>query len=424
MKLVHAADLHIDSPLAGLERYEGAPLAEAREATRHAFRNVVNLCLAEKARFLILAGDVFDGDWRDANTGLFFVHQLARLREIDCRVLLLRGNHDHELTRTLVYRVPEFVHVFGPPDDPSKRSFVFPDDRVAFHGVSYPTRKVDDSLLPHYPRPLPELLNIGVLHTNCTGSTAHDRYAPCTVQELSAFGYGYWALGHVHTHQVLSQRPWIVYPGNTQGRHAREPGPKGCVLVTVDGTDVVDVAFHETGTMRFAHVDVVLGEGDDEEELLRRADAALDPLRQTASERRAVIAVRLTVRGSTALHRVIVREPTRVAQNLRSHWLGRAESIWLEKVIFDTRPLVSLDELRASPGLVGDLMRNLEHLRSGDGEPDLAALAGEVLGPLRKKLRAEADALGLPLHDVPTLAGLVEQVETLLAERLVEREGR
>lgn len=80
--IVHAADLHLDSPLVGLERYDGAPVAELRAATRRALENLVQLCLAEDAKLLLLAGDLYDGDWRDYSTGLFFAAQMARLREV------------------------------------------------------------------------------------------------------------------------------------------------------------------------------------------------------------------------------------------------------------------------------------------------------------------------------------------------------
>ena len=77
VKFVHAADLHIDSPLRGLDKYEGAPAARLRAATRRALENLVALCIEEQASFLLLAGDVFDGGWKDFSTGLFFASQMS-----------------------------------------------------------------------------------------------------------------------------------------------------------------------------------------------------------------------------------------------------------------------------------------------------------------------------------------------------------
>ncbi|MDZ7615944.1 MAG: DNA repair exonuclease, partial [Patescibacteria group bacterium] len=94
MKFIHAADVHLDSPLQGLMRYEGAPADEIRAATRRALENLVALALEEDVAFVLIAGDVYDGDWKDHNTGLFFASQMARLREADIPVVMISGNHD------------------------------------------------------------------------------------------------------------------------------------------------------------------------------------------------------------------------------------------------------------------------------------------------------------------------------------------
>ena len=89
---------------------------------------------------------------------------------------------------------------------------------------------------PAYPAPVSGCINIGLLHTGLGGADGHERYAPCTLEELRLRGYDYWALGHIHTRQVLCQDPPVVFAGNVQGRHIRETGPKGCLLATI-GSD-------------------------------------------------------------------------------------------------------------------------------------------------------------------------------------------
>src|SRR5262245_18022749 len=93
-RFLHAADVHLDSPLIGLDRYESAPVATVRGATRRAFTNLVSLAIEESVAFVVLAGDLYDGDWRDYRTGLFFVEQMARLREAKIPVFIVAGNHD------------------------------------------------------------------------------------------------------------------------------------------------------------------------------------------------------------------------------------------------------------------------------------------------------------------------------------------
>lgn len=420
MKFVHAADLHIDSPLKGLVRYEGAPIERARRATRDAFERVVRICLEQRASFLVLAGDVFDGDWKDVGTGLFFVSQLARLREVGCRVLLLRGNHDFELTKNLTY--PEHVHEFSAAKEgDARRTFRFEEEAgVCFHGVSYGAQKVASSLLPSYPAPVPDCLNVGVLHTNATSSREHAAYAPCTVAELVAHGYQYWALGHVHEHAVLHEDPWVVYPGNTQGRSVREVGVKGCVVVEAEGARVKAVSFEATDTMRY-HVETIrLSTDDDRDELASKVRARLDEVVAQSDGRLA--AVRLIVRGACRAHAAVVSERESLLAQLRADAIERGGDVWLEKVALATAPPQSMEALRASKGLVSELLASIEHLRGEDAETERRELRAS-LAPLKKKLARELEELGLDVDGEAWFSAVLERAEALLVERLTEPQG-
>src|SRR6185503_917708 len=185
MKFVHAADLHLDSPLRGLARYEGAPVDEVRGATRRAFQNLIELCLDEGAAFLLIAGDIYDGDWKDYCTGLFFLNQLARLRAADIDVVLIRGNHDAQSQITKHLRFPENVHELA-VNAPS--SFDLPLHGVRVHGQGFRTRAVTDDLAAGYPDATRGLFNIGLLHTAVGGRPGHENYAPCRLPTLLAKG--------------------------------------------------------------------------------------------------------------------------------------------------------------------------------------------------------------------------------------------
>lgn len=416
MRIVHAADLHVDSPMRGLERYDGAPVDRVRHATRDAFARVIDTCISEGAKFLVLAGDVFDEDWKDYNTGIFFVAQLQRLRAIGCQVLVLRGNHDFELTRALEW--PDLVHEFAAPRArKGKHSFVFESEGVVFHGVSYPTQKIEQSLLPEYPAPLAGLLNFGVLHTNATGSSDHARYAPCTARELADHGYDYWALGHVHRHAILGEDPWIVYPGNTQGRHANEPGPKGCVVIDIEGGEIEGVRFVDTSVMRFHRLEITLDREDSAPELHEKVSAAIGDA-VTASDGR-LAAIRVTVRGACRAHVAVCNDPARIKAQIRADVIDRGGDAWLEKIELATAPETSLEQLREAKGLVADLLRRIEHAKEDDGELDLLARS---LDPLQKKLGRERDAIDLDLSKADVRRDLLAQAELLLAHRLTEGE--
>ncbi|MBW2597058.1 MAG: DNA repair exonuclease, partial [Deltaproteobacteria bacterium] len=201
------------------------------QATRRAFDNLVQTAIKEKVSFVLIAGDLYDGDWKDYNTGLYFVSQMNRLRDVNIPVYIVAGNHDAASKVSRVLRLPESVHLF-PTQKPA--TLCINNIDVAIHGQSFASPAVKKDLSAKYPPRLPGYFNIGMLHTCVTGREGHESYAPCTLDGLRSKGYDYWALGHVHQHEVLMDDPLIVFPGNIQGRHVQETGPKGCVLVSVD----------------------------------------------------------------------------------------------------------------------------------------------------------------------------------------------
>jgi DNA repair exonuclease SbcCD nuclease subunit len=186
LKFLHAADVHLDSPLRGLERYPGAPVEEIRAATRRAFENLVALAVEEEVGFVLLAGDLYDGDWKDYNTGLFFAAQMARLEEAGIRAFLIAGNHDAASQITRVLRPPANVKVFSTKRPETE---ILEDLGVAIHGQGFAQISVSEDLSAGYPRAVPHLFNIGMLHTSLDGRPGHASYAPCTVDGLRSRGY-------------------------------------------------------------------------------------------------------------------------------------------------------------------------------------------------------------------------------------------
>jgi DNA repair protein SbcD/Mre11 len=233
MKFIHAADLHIDSPLRGLDLYSGAPVDRLRVASRHALTGLVDLAIKEQVSFVLFAGDIYDGNWAEFRTGLFFRDLLVRLRRAGILVFIVKGNHDAESQITKQLPDVEGVKVFS---SQKSETVDLEELGVAIHGRSFPTRAVPEDLIPSYPEAVPNRFNIGMLHTSLSGREGHDTYAPTTPDALPDTGYDYFALGHVHAREVVRvSGPRIVFPGNLQGRHAKETGSKGCELVTIEG---------------------------------------------------------------------------------------------------------------------------------------------------------------------------------------------
>jgi len=417
MKFVHAADVHLDSPLHGLERYDGVPLGEMRGATRRALENVVELCCDERADILLLAGDLYDGDWRDFGTGLFFAAQMARLREAGVRVFVVRGNHDAASRITRSLRLPDTVHVFA-----TRRPETVVDERlgVAVHGQSFSKAAVTDDLSKAYPAPHTGLLNIGLLHTSAGGRPGHANYAPCRLESLLARGYDYWALGHVHAREVLHEGPWVVFPGNLQGRHARESGPKGCTVVEVDDGRIRSVEDRALDVVRWALVDVEASGCGSPTEVLERLERALRFALTDAQGR--VCAARVQVSGRCGAHGALLAN--------RETWIADARalatdlgsgSLWLEKVRLDTAPETDWAELASRSGPVAELLRDIEALRGDEMRRHrLAAAFADLGAKLPAELKEGDDTFRI---DATQIERLLSSVESLLLPRLLDTES-
>ncbi|MEA3241599.1 MAG: DNA repair exonuclease, partial [Pseudomonadota bacterium] len=249
VKFIHTADIHLDSPLKGLEIHEDAPVEAIRGATRRAFENLISLAIEEDVDFVLIAGDLYDGDWRDYNTGLFFVRQMGKLDAAGIKVFIVSGNHDAASQITRAMPLPDNVTVFSAK---KPQSVKLDELGVIIHGQSYSSRAMSENLGLNYPRQEPGFFNIGLLHTSLTGREGHDVYAPCTIDELKSRGYDYWALGHVHQREVVSTDPLIVFSGNIQGRHIKETGAKGVTLVRVEDGRIVEVEAVELDVLRWS----------------------------------------------------------------------------------------------------------------------------------------------------------------------------
>ncbi len=402
--VVHAADLHIDSPLRGLGRLEGAPVDDLRLATRRAFVRLIDTCLEEQAALLVLAGDVFDGEWRDFNTGLFFVRELARLREVGTQVVMVRGNHDAESVLARHIPLPDHVFTFA-VDAAETREY--PRLGLAVHGQSYGARSVEDNLADAYPTARRDLFNLGVLHTNAVASAEHGNYAPCTVAQLVRHGYDYWALGHVHRRMVLHRDPWVVYPGNLQGRHANEVGAKGCTILRLDGLRVDAVESREVDVLRWTELVISADAARDMDDLLAQIRGDMEGA-LAGADGRAVLA-RITVEGTTDLHAALSADPSSVQAQVRALAAELGE-VWPEKIRFVTRPpLAELTEL-------SDLYQALrDELRGLADDPAALARYTEGLAPL---VTAAAPFLGHRPDDPERLVARLGDLEALLLARL------
>jgi DNA repair protein SbcD/Mre11 len=412
-RFLHAADLHLDSPLHGLERYDGAPVEELRGATRRAFEQLVGLAIEERVNFVLIAGDVFDGDWPDYNTGLFFAAQMAKLGEAKIPVVLIRGNHDaaSQITRQLQYGAGVRELRTDRPE-----THVLDDLGVAIHGQGFAQASVTTDLAAAYPEPIPGCFNIGLLHTSADGREGHANYAPCTVAGLRSRGYDYWALGHVHTREVLCRDPWILFPGNIQGRHARETGAKGCTLVEVrDGRIMGEPEPRGLDVLRWERCVVQSDGAADAQEVLSLAEQALATHCRGAGNR--LVALRVEVRGSCRAHGKLADDPERFINEVRRLALEVGSGrVWVEKVRLRTRLHEGVES--AAGEEIRELMESVRDLL--EDEAQLQAMAAgfrELKQKLPHEIRGGEDRLDP--EETALIRALLPEAEQLLVARLL-----
>ena len=408
-RFIHAADLHLDSPLLGLEAHEGAPLHILRGATRRAFENLVDLAIKESVAFLLIAGDIYDGDWKDYSTGLFFRSQMVRLKEKGIPVYVISGNHDAASVISKRLVLPENVREFSTRTTESLEVANLP---VVIHGRGFPNRAVPENLALEYPHAVPGKFNIGLLHTSLTGAPGHDTYAPCSVQDLRAKGYDYWALGHIHQPTVVSEDPWIVFSGNCQGRHARETGPRGCRIVTVGEENIVVSAEWQTlDAVRWSLVDADLSGIERETDALRCIRAALSDAVENADGR--LVAARVDLTGATSLHGTLHQQ----SRHWRAQLLGfeqdfGKEALWIERLKIRTTPIYDVATLAERDALTGTVLTALDQATHDlESMPDDIL---EMLDVLPQEVRPEVENDWTESHR----AELMDEVRAIILESL------
>lgn len=386
MRILHCADLHIDSPLRGLSRYEGFPADEVRGATRRAVRNLVRYAVdpANRIDVVTVGGDVFDGSWESADSGLWWNQQLGDLAEAGIEVFVVHGNHDADSKITARITPPAGVHVFG-SDAPTTVEAT--RCNLVVHGQSYARTAVHEDLGSGYPAAVPGSFNMGLLHTSLDGRSSHAPYAPCAPADLALKGYEIWGLGHIHQRddgiEVGGSR--FVFPGNTQGRSIRETGAKGATVITVDDRGSgLSVEFVPFDVVRWTLARVDIGPLDS-------LDAVVHEVERRVREEGVdghTIAVRVELVGAGRLHDELGDSLGRLETQLRATvgTLGGV-SAGLERVIDTTTPVSGVGADSEAERVLRDYVRRAVE------DPAVLDELVDVLRPAAQRLRPYRDRL-------------------------------
>lgn len=372
-RFIHAADLHLDSPFRGLAEVSPDLGEMMHSATFRALDRIVGHTIDSKADFLVLSGDLYDSQDRSLRALVEFRRQMERLAERDVGVYVVHGNHDPLNGWGADFGMPPNVVVF---DGEARAEPVVRNGKEVARvtGISYTQERVTDNLARSFPPTTNQTYSIAALHANVGRQAGHADYAPASVTDLVDAGFDYWALGHVHTRCVLSESPTIVYPGNPQGRHARETGPRGCFEVTVDGSGRTHLNFIETDVVRWAKLDLAI---DDHSAMDTLIDTLMSDAQRVASQFDGPLILRCRLVGNGPLHSDLNRDG--VAAELQ-HQLSSIVDIESLQVVTGAE----IDQLRSieSEPVVGDLLRLVERARDDVAYRDYLA---ESLEPLFRR---------------------------------------
>ncbi|HZW13378.1 MAG TPA: DNA repair exonuclease [Noviherbaspirillum sp.] len=418
MRFIHTADIHLDSPLSGLSAYPDAPAEMLRSATRDAFTNLVNEAIDQQVDFMVIAGDLYDGGWKDHNTGIYFCREMGRLKKAGIPAYIKFGNHDAESEMTKKLQLPDNVFTF---ESRKPSTFIIEHLKVALHGRSFKLAATTENLATGYPAPVAGMFNIGVLHTALGVQSTHANYSPCSIDELHAKGYQYWALGHVHEYQVWQGPSTVVFPGNLQGRHIRETGPRGAVLVTADDSGVQQVERLFVDVLRWYKLEVDASGCMTMADVVRAIGKELDAVVQN-NPANMPSAVRIVVSGKTHAH----GELFGMEAQLRAEVLALAAAIgpdrlWIEKVKTVTTAAGDGEAIRARGDALADLQ---ELLVKAETDPEFLKALQDDLMTLVAKAPMELQEAVPYFNDIRSgnLAALVREVRPGLVSQLAGME--
>jgi DNA repair exonuclease SbcCD nuclease subunit len=431
-RFVHAADLHLDTPFSGLAQVSEEAASLLRDASIKAFASVVDLAVERQAEFVVLGGDLYDGEQRGVRAQIAFLRGVERLARHGIKTFVVHGNHDPLGGWSAVRSWPAEVTIFG--SDEVSAVQVESDGRVlaTVFGLSYGRREVSENLVLRFPRAGDLVaaqgrladggLNIGLLHCSVGDQPEHSSYSPCSLADLAGTQMDYWALGHIHRAQILRRgEPWVVYPGNTQGRSPKpaELGPKGAMVVEVEDSRVARVDFFPTDAVRFVSLDVDVSSLDRDadvgslrQELLARAAGAREENPGCA------LLARVSVRGRGPLHHDLVAPCAceDLLRDLRDEFTGERPFFWWESLRDHSRPEVDLDVIRARDDFSSSVLALSETMAH---DPDARGRLARELSPTAPVgLSRNTEPLGE--GDVPDL---LEDARALALELLEEEAG-
>lgn len=263
MKFLHIADVHLDSPFLGLSFLPSELFCQIKNAIQLSFEKAVNFAIDHDVDLVLLAGDTFDSIHPTPQSKIFFANQIKRLVDRQIQVVMVLGNHDYSQIDDLLLNESPYFKIIGSNEQIEQVDFMTKSQyKYRVVGFSYQHNHITEDIIAKYPPKSTSIYTIGLAHAGMKQSSVdQNNYAPFTLNEVKDLNYDYFALGHIHLRQVLSQEPWIVYSGNLQGRHVNEKDAKGFYFGQVDEhSQNTQLQFIDVSPIVWQTVDLTLDE--------------------------------------------------------------------------------------------------------------------------------------------------------------------
>ncbi|MCH5333215.1 MAG: DNA repair exonuclease [Agathobacter sp.] len=224
MKIIHCADLHLDSKMTtNLSREQAR---ERKKEILRTFTRMVDYAVENEVRVILIAGDLFDTRAVSAMARNVVKDMILGHPEID--FIYLKGNHDSDNFLSKLEAIPENLLMF------QDQWTTYRYGRVAITGleISAETKNTmyNSLVLEH------DMFNIVTLHGQLENYKSRDQAEVISLNDLKNKNIDYLALGHVHAMRLerLDGRGMYCYPGCLEGRGFDECGKKGFMLLTID----------------------------------------------------------------------------------------------------------------------------------------------------------------------------------------------
>jgi exonuclease SbcD len=422
LRFLHAANLHLGRPFAGLSKSLPDSADRFLRAGYKAWERIVKTALDKRVDFVTLAGDVFDNANPALRPRVAFRDGVSRLHEAGIPVFLTLGNHDPLCDFPDALRSLPGLHLFGP--EPEGMTFDAPhvDQQVIIYGASFERAATRENLVRRFQRDAAAEIAIGLVHANVSGMPGHDDYAPCSLEDLRRTGMDLWCMGHVHIATILSEYPLILYAGTSQGAHVNETGSRGCYLITVDGPAEALAKFVPVAPVRWEKLEVDLTDISGEEDLLDTLEHECSKLAPDDEDIDAVVA-RIHLKGQGGGHVLALAHGASELTEMLGERLARLPvPVFAESIRDATVSTIDLNSLMNEGGLLADFLKLCREA------PDDPHVKEEIIGELQSELAKHQyqrylDPALLPARlneDPETFAAFLRDVEERVTRMFFE----